>query len=234
MQTAAGLAAAHAQGLVHRDIKPANIMLENGVERVKITDFGLAGGRRRQHHSKRRHRRHAALHGAGTGAGRVGRSTGGSVCVGKHALCDLHGRVPFQGESGLAVIRMVVRPNRRRSGRSIRRFHPGSRASSASCTRKSLPPISVGFRPCRSSRALPCTRATTGAAPLREKRSRWADWLEEARGYETGYCVGDDSNRCYRFGRRGLTRSDDSDAPIAEAPPKVERNGQPTLTPIWP
>jgi formylglycine-generating enzyme required for sulfatase activity len=28
--------------LVHRDIKPANILLENGVERVKITDFGLA------------------------------------------------------------------------------------------------------------------------------------------------------------------------------------------------
>lgn len=42
MQTAAGLAAAHAQGLVHRDIKPANILLADGVERVTITDFGLA------------------------------------------------------------------------------------------------------------------------------------------------------------------------------------------------
>jgi eukaryotic-like serine/threonine-protein kinase len=42
MQTAHGLSAAHAQGLVHRDIKPSNILLENGVERVKITDFGLA------------------------------------------------------------------------------------------------------------------------------------------------------------------------------------------------
>jgi serine/threonine protein kinase len=57
-QTAAGLAAAHAQGLIHRDIKPANILLElSGVdrspqvcdlahrpelERVRITDFGLA------------------------------------------------------------------------------------------------------------------------------------------------------------------------------------------------
>jgi WD40 repeat protein len=42
LQVASGLAAAHAQGLVHRDIKPANILLENHVQRVKLTDFGLA------------------------------------------------------------------------------------------------------------------------------------------------------------------------------------------------
>jgi serine/threonine protein kinase len=42
IQAAQGLAAAHSQGLVHRDIKPANILLESGIGRVKITDFGLA------------------------------------------------------------------------------------------------------------------------------------------------------------------------------------------------
>jgi serine/threonine protein kinase/tetratricopeptide (TPR) repeat protein len=41
-QIAAGLAAAHAQGLVHRDIKPANVLLEQSGGKVKITDFGLA------------------------------------------------------------------------------------------------------------------------------------------------------------------------------------------------
>jgi len=41
-QIAAGLAAAHGHGIIHRDIKPANILLQNGIGRVEITDFGLA------------------------------------------------------------------------------------------------------------------------------------------------------------------------------------------------
>ncbi len=42
LQITSGLMAAHAQGLVHRDIKPANILVDGGIHRVLITDFGLA------------------------------------------------------------------------------------------------------------------------------------------------------------------------------------------------
>jgi WD40 repeat protein len=46
-EIAAGLAAAHAQGLVHRDIKPSNILLQSddagaGLGSAKISDFGVA------------------------------------------------------------------------------------------------------------------------------------------------------------------------------------------------
>lgn len=41
-ETAEGLAAAHAKGVIHRDIKPHNILLEGPRNHVRIIDFGLA------------------------------------------------------------------------------------------------------------------------------------------------------------------------------------------------
>jgi serine/threonine protein kinase len=44
-QVAAGLAAAHAAGVVHRDLKPENVLVDrigDGAPRVRITDFGVA------------------------------------------------------------------------------------------------------------------------------------------------------------------------------------------------
>ncbi|MCU0721367.1 MAG: serine/threonine protein kinase, partial [Pirellula sp.] len=121
MQTAKGLAAAHAQGIVHRDIKPANIFLDQNVERVQLMDFGLA-----------RAVDDASLTRTGVLAGTPQymspeqaraetvdqRSDLFSLGCVMYAMCT--GHPPFRAESSYAVLRLITD----KEPRSIREINP--------------------------------------------------------------------------------------------------------------
>ena len=107
-QIAAGLASAHAQGLIHRDIKPANILLENGIQRVKITDFGLARAVDDMHITQS-----GAVTGTpqymspeqADGAALDSRTDLFSLGSVLYAMCT--GRAPFRASSVIAVLKRV-------------------------------------------------------------------------------------------------------------------------------
>jgi serine/threonine protein kinase len=122
MQTARGLAAAHAQGLVHRDVKPSNILLDGSVERALLTDFGLA-----------RAVDDASITRTGMIAGTPQymspeQARGGSVdarsdlfslgCV-LYFLCTAH--PPFRADNSYAILRLITDEE----PRSIREINPG-------------------------------------------------------------------------------------------------------------
>jgi serine/threonine protein kinase len=120
-QIAAGLAAAHSQGLVHRDIKPANVLLEDGVERVTITDFGLA---------RAADEANLTLSGViagtpqymspeqATGEAIDARSDLFSLGSVMYAMCT--GRVPFRAETTYGILRRITDDK----ARSIREINP--------------------------------------------------------------------------------------------------------------
>jgi serine/threonine protein kinase len=121
MQTAKGLAAAHAQGLVHRDVKPSNILLDGAVERAMLTDFGLA-----------RATDDASITRTGVIAGTPQymspeQARGETVdaradlfglgCV-MYAMCT--GRPPFRAENSYAILRLITD----QEPRAIREINP--------------------------------------------------------------------------------------------------------------
>ncbi|WP_405594234.1 serine/threonine protein kinase [Streptomyces sp. NBC_01410] len=109
-QMAAGLSAAHLQGVIHRDIKPGNIMLTTD-RIVKITDFGIA-----RFADDASHTFTATGKILGTGSYLAPERAVGSPAVPAsdvYALgCVLYelltGRPPFRGENTPAVVQQHV------------------------------------------------------------------------------------------------------------------------------
>ena len=121
-EIASGLAAAHRNGLVHRDIKPANIWLEAPSGRVKILDFGMARSERDEVHIT-----HAGTV-MGTPAYMAPEQARGETAGAASDLfslgCVLYrlcaGRLPFEGESILAVLSALASD----TPRSLREIEP--------------------------------------------------------------------------------------------------------------
>ncbi len=142
-QMVAGLAAAHAAGVVHRDLKPGNIMIvprPDGPSRVVITDFGLARPAPEDPHTTVR----ASSQIMGTPAymapeqvlGRVVTPAADIYALGVVLYEMLTGATPFAEESALT---MAVRKTRALPDSPLV-FAPGLRPSWARAIMRCLDP----------------------------------------------------------------------------------------------
>ena len=114
----AGLAHAHAPGVVHRDLKPENLMVTDE-GRVKITDFGIAkalddGSGTVPSRPRPARDRDPRLHGARAGDGQEIGPWTDLYAVGVIAYELLSGSVPFSAREPLAVLLAHCRRSRRR------------------------------------------------------------------------------------------------------------------------
>jgi serine/threonine protein kinase len=107
-QAAAGLAAAHAHGLIHRDIKPGNILIEGG-DRLKLTDFGLARAAEDMKLTKTGYVSGTPLYMAPEQArGDEADARADLFSLGVVLYEALAGKPPFEGNTPLAVLRRVA------------------------------------------------------------------------------------------------------------------------------
>jgi serine/threonine protein kinase len=178
-EIAAGLAAAHARGLVHRDIKPANLWVQAPQGGIKVLDFGLA-----------RPAKDTKLTQTGIIAGTPAylspeqaqdqpldaRSDLFSVGCVLYEVCA--GRVPFQGRNALALLTAVttVAPSPLRNLRpdlppaltdlvmELLSKRPVDRPASAQELMLRLDEISQGKTAPRSPARWPLTYVLTGLA----------------------------------------------------------------------
>ena len=169
-QIADGLAAAHRQGLVHRDIKPANILIENGVQRVKITDFGLARAADDPSLTLRGDIPGTPMFMSpeqATGEPIDHRTDLFSLGSVLYTMCT--GRPPFLADSAIAVMLRV----RDRTPRPIRERNPGHprladrdhRSAAGQEPRRPVPDGAGGFRP-----AAPAPRRAAISCPFPRQR----------------------------------------------------------------
>lgn len=121
MQAAAGLAAAHAAGLIHRDIKPGNILIEAGTDKVKLTDFGLARAAEDMKLTRTGFVAGTPLYMAPEQAsGDEIDARADLFSLGSVLYEALTGKPPFEGKTPLAVLRQVADEDHT----SVRKLNP--------------------------------------------------------------------------------------------------------------